>query len=198
LKKTGHRKMKTGLYYFAFVITLPGILAAQSSFARNNFDFGAAGVIPVSGDRTNGYSAGPGWRGGYELRLIKHLGVEAGFTEGWPVTTSNCGRFGCTYSRESLKLLDYGVRGVAPVAGGRLELSIGLGGGYIWHPFGFSGPFGPNQALFQYSGKAAVALDRSRRIRCTFTVRTWRDLGRPTQQWLSTAAGLSYGFGRVQ
>ena len=121
------------LYCFVVVTTLVGISAAQSGPARYNLDFGPTGVFPLSGFRTFGDSAGPGWRGGSELRLIKHLGGEAGFTEGWPVDTDTCDRFGCTYSRHSLKLLDYGIRGVAPVAGGRLELSVGLGGGSIWH-----------------------------------------------------------------
>jgi hypothetical protein len=184
--------MRRGLYCFAFVITLEGILAAQSGPARYNLDFGPTGVFPLSGFRNYGYSAGPGWRGGSELRLIKHLGAEAGFTEGWPVGIDSCASFGCTYSRQSLKLLDYGLRGVAPVAGGRLELSVGLGGGYILYPRGF---YRPNQTLFQYSGKIALALDRLGRTRLTFAVRTWRDLGRPTTQWLSTAAGISYAFG---
>jgi hypothetical protein len=176
-----------------------GLLArpsySQGAVGRHNFEFAAAGVFPVSGYRTTDYSAGPGWRAGYELRLVKYLGAEAGFTEGWPIGTDTCGRFGCTYSHQNLKLLDYGLRGVAPVVARRLELSIGLGGGYVWHQYGFSGPFGPNQALFQYSGKAAFALHRQGRLRVAFTVRAWRDLGRPTQQWLSTTVGVIVGLG---
>ena len=159
------------LYCFVVVTTLVGISAAQSGPARYNLDFGPTGVFPLSGFRTFGDSAGRGWRGGSELRLIKHLGAEAGFTEGWPVGTDTCGRFGCTYSRHSLKLLDYGIRGVAPVAGGRLELAVGLGGGYIWHS-SIDFPDRPIQALFQYSGKIAFALDRLGRTRFTFAVRT--------------------------
>jgi hypothetical protein len=174
---------------------LAGPSYAQSPVGRHNFEFGVAGVFPVSGYRTSAYSAGPGWRAGYELRLVKHLGAEAGFTAGWPVGTDTCSRFGCTYSRHNLNLLDYGLRGVAPLAAGRVELSIGLGGGYVWHQYGFSGPFGPNQGLFQYSGKAALALDRKGRVRVSFTVREWRDLGRPTQQWLSTTVGVIVGLG---
>jgi len=190
--------MKRVLYCFV-VTTLVGISAAQSGPTRYRLDFGPTGVFPLSGFRTFSDSAGPGWRGGSELRLIKHLGAEAGFTEGWPSGLDTCNRVGtgCTYSRHSLKLLDYGIRGMAPVAGARLELSVGLGGGYIWHP---SIDFldRPNQALFQYSGKIAFALDRLGRTRFTFAVRTWRDLGRPTGQWLSTTAGISYAFGHVQ
>lgn len=152
----------------------------------------------MGGYLANRYSSGPGWRGGYELRPLKHLGAEAGFTEAWPVGTDVCSRLGCAYSRQTLKLLDYGLRGVVPLAGGRVELSIGLGGGYVWHKYGYSGMFGTNQALFQYSGKTSFALDQGRHFRANFTVRIWRDLGRPTQQWLSTIGGIEVAFGRLR
>jgi hypothetical protein len=129
------------------------------------------------------------------LRIIKYLGAEAGFTDAWPVGPDSCVRFGCSYSRQTLKLLDYGLRGVAPLAGGRVELSIGLGGGYVWHKYGYYGSFGSNQALFQYSGKAAFALDHRHRFRAITAVRTWRDLGRPTLQWLSVTGGIEVGLG---
>jgi hypothetical protein len=44
--------MKRVLYCFVVVATLVGISAAQSGPARYNFDFGAAGVFPLSGYRT--------------------------------------------------------------------------------------------------------------------------------------------------
>jgi hypothetical protein len=183
------------LAFLACLGLLAGASYAQSAFARHNLEFGAAGVFPLSGYRATSYNAGPGWHAGYELRLFEYLGAEAGFTEAWPVTTETCNRFGCTNSRQPLKLLDYGLRGVAPLGAGRVELSIGLGGGYIWHPFGYSGPFGPNQPLFQCSGKAGFAVDRQRRLRLSLTVRAWRDLGRPTQQWLSTSGGMTLSLG---
>jgi hypothetical protein len=173
------------------------IVAAQDIPARHNFEFGAAGLFPLSGDRTVGYSPGPGYHGVYEFRLVQHLAADTGIAQTWPVATYNCGRFGCEYSRQRLGLLDYGARGVLPLAGGRVELSVGLGGAYVWHPQAESGPFGPNGALFQYSGKAAFALDERRRFRLTATIRTYRDLGRPTQQWLTTTVGLGYGLGRI-
>jgi len=156
----------------AIVWIFLGVPASAQTAFRHNFKFGAAGVIPVSGYRTTEYSAGPGWRGGYEFRILKHLGAEAGFTEGLLIGEDTCNRFGCTYSRQSLKFLDYGLRGVVPLAGGKLELSIGLGGGYVWHQYGFGGPFGPNFAMFQYSGKAALRLDRRGRFRLSVGVRT--------------------------
>src|ERR1017187_5497469 len=69
---------------------------------------------------------------GYELRLVKPIGAEVGITEaGLPGTS--CDRFGCTHPRETLKFLDYGLRGHIALSGGRIDLSAGLGGGYVWH-----------------------------------------------------------------
>lgn len=107
---------------------------------------------------------------------------------------NSCGRLGCTHPRDGLKLLDYGVRGVLPLAADRVELSIGIGGGHIWYSRE-SGDSYFNDALLQYSGKATVALDSSKRFRIGLTIRAWRDVGRPSQQWLSTGAIVSYGFG---
>jgi hypothetical protein len=147
----------------------------------------------LDGYGTNGFSRGAGWRGGYELRLLKHLGAEAGFTEAWPIAIDTCltATFTCFSSRQYLKLLDYGLRGVAPLAGGRVELSIGVGGGYVWNQWKTYN----NGVLFQYSGKAVFALDRNGRVRVGFTLRLWRDLGRPTQQWFSTTGGVIVGLG---
>ena len=136
--------------------------------------------------------AGAGLRVGYELRLLRHLGAETGFTEVWPIAADTClGRSTCITSRQFLKLLDYGLRGVAPLAGGRVELSIGMGGAYVWNQWKTFN----NGALVQYSGKAAFARDHKARVRVDFTLRLWRDLGRPTQQWLSTTGGVTVRLG---
>lgn len=175
-----------------------GALSAQVPVTRANVEIDAAGVYPVGGLKAEEYTNGPGLRVGGELRLHRNLVAEAGWTGAWSATDYDCSRFGCSYSRLENKFLDYGVRGVLPLAAGRVELSLGVGGGYIW----FSPTSGDNLyyngSLFQYSGKAAVALNRNGRWRINFTVRAWRDPGRPIQQWLSTAAGISYGFGTIQ
>jgi len=170
---------------------MAGGLWAQSGIALHNLEIGGAGLFPVSGYKTDAYSAGAGWRPGYELRFLRPLGAEVGFTEAW-LPGSSCGHFGCTHPRETLKLLDYGLRGHIPLDAGRFDLSAGVGGGYIWYQYGNSFT---NGSLLQYSGRAAVAIDRRRRWRVAFTLRTWRDLGRPTQQWLSTTASVIFGMG---
>jgi hypothetical protein len=159
--------------------------------ARHNLEIGGGGLFPLNGYIADNYSPGPAWRAGYELKLLKPLGVETGFTQAWP-EGSVCNRFGCEHPRETLKLLDYGLRGHLPLIDSRLDLSAGVGGGQIWYQrdSGFN-----NGALFQYSGKAAVALDPAARFKLAVTVRAWRDLGRPTQQWLSTTGSLILGFG---
>lgn len=189
--------MKRLSLFSLFVVIAGGTLPAQIPIPRVNAEIDASGVFPVGGYVTNAYSAGPGLRVGGELRLARYLAADAGWTGAWLVK-GNCDPHGCFYPRYENKLLDYGLRGVLPLAGGRVELSIGVGGGYIWYDKLSDDSFFGNGSLFQYSGKAAVALDRGGHWRVNFTVRTWRDLGRPIQQWLSTAAGISYGFGTVR
>ena len=178
--------------YFIFFVFIR-VLAAQDGEARHNLEIGGGGVFPIGGYLASEYSAGPSLYAGYELRLQKHLAAEGGWTGSWLPGTS-CTRFGCAHPRGEVGFLDYGLRGVVPVASGRVELSAGLGGGDIW--------FGPedhyyNGSLLQYSGRATVAVDRHQHFRVGFTIRTWRDLGRPIQQWLSTTVSVVYGFGKL-
>jgi hypothetical protein len=185
--------MNSPVLCLAIVFLMSGALRAQDGATRHNFEIGGGGVFPLSGYIADEYAAGPAGRAGYELRILKPLGAEAGITEGGLPGTS-CDRFGCTHPRETLKFLDYGLRGHIGLPGGRVDLSAGLGGGHVWYEYGYSFT---NVALFQYSVKAAVALDREKHFRLAVTVRTWRDLGRPTQQWVSTMGSLIFGFGRL-
>ncbi len=189
--------MRLPILFFFLAVSF-GALSAQVPIPRASVEIDAAGVFPVAGFKAEEYSTGPGVRAGGELRLHRNLIVEGGWTGAWMATYYNCSRFGCAYSRLENKLLDYGLRGVLLLGSGRAELSLGVGGGYIW----FDSTSGDNNyyngSLLQYSGKATLALDRDGHWRASFTVRAWRDLGRPIQQWLSTAAGISYGFGRLR
>jgi len=175
-----------------------GVLSAQIPIPRASVEIDAAGVLPVDGFKAEEYSAGPGLRVGGEFRLHRNLVAEGGWTAAWMAAYYNCHSFGCSYSRLENKFLDYGLRGVLPLAGGRVELSVGVGGGYIWFDSASGDNNYYNVSLFQFSGKGSVALNRNAQWRVNFTVRTWRDLGRPIQQWLSTAAGISYGFGTIR
>jgi hypothetical protein len=187
--------MNSPVLHWAILALASAPLWAQDGATRHNLEIGGGGIFPLNGYIADEYSAGPAGRAGYEFRLIMPLGAEVGITEGGPAgTVCDRFRFGCIHPRETLKFLDYGVRGHLGLSGGRIDLSVGLGGGHIWYEYE---TFFRNVPLFQYSGKAAVALDRGKRFRIAFTVRTWRDLGRPTQQWLSTTGSFVFGFGRL-
>jgi len=179
------------------VLASVDVLHAQDAIMRQKLEFDGTGLFPVSGYKADEYSVGPGFRVGYELRLHKHVAADAGWTAAWLDGTS-CSRYGCDYPRYQNRLLDFGLRGVLPLQGGRVELSLGIGGGYIWFDPASGDSYFSNTTLLQYSGKMAVAIDRNRHVRLDFSLRMWRDVGRPTQQWLATSAGISYGFGRVQ
>ena len=177
---------------------LAATAAAQVPISRANLEIAAAGVYPIGGFKAEEYSTGPGLRVSGEFRLQRYLAADAGWTAAWLAGSYDCTRFGCSNSRLENKLFDYGLRGVLPLAGDRVELSVGAGGGYIWFNQDSGDAYTYNGSLFQYSGKASVALDRRSRWRFNFSIRTWRDLGRPVQVWLSTSAGISYGLGKVR
>ena len=180
---------------FVWMSLLAGVLAAQDGAARHSLEAGGGGVFPLSGWKASEYSAGPAVHAGYQLRLQKYVAVEAGWTGSWLPGTS-CSRFGCEHPVGRVGFLDYGLRGIVPVAAGRVELSAGLGGGYIWYGPGDAPYY--NGSLLQYSGRATVAIDHHKHFRVGFTIRTWRDLGRPIQQWLSTTVSVVYGLGTVR
>jgi hypothetical protein len=182
---------------FVFICFFAAVLAAQDDASRHSLEVGGGGVFPLSGWKASEYSVGPALHVGYQLRLQKYVAVEAGWTGSWgPTNVGFCSpKYGCEYLGGEVGFLDYGLRGIVPVAAGRVELSVGLGGGYDWYGNGYN-YF--NSALIQYSGRATVAIDRRKHFRVGFTIRTWRDLGRPTQQWLSTTVSLVYGLGKVR
>ena len=79
---------------FASLALFAASAFGQAVAARHNFEFAAAGILPLGGWRAEEYSAGPGWRAGYELRVVRHLGAEVGFTEAWPLGIETCGSYG--------------------------------------------------------------------------------------------------------
>ena len=180
--------------YLVFLVFIP-ILAAQNGETRHNLEVGGGGVFPIGGWLASNYSTGPALHAGYQLRLLKYLAAEGGWTGAW-LPGSSCSRYGCEHPVGRVGFLDYGLRGIVPVAAGRVELSAGLGGGYIWYGPGDAPYY--NGSLLQYSGRATVAVDRRRHLRVGFTARTWRDTGSPIQQWLSTTVSVFYGFGKVR
>jgi hypothetical protein len=183
-------------YLSAFLLAI-GCLHAQAGFDRHTLDLSTSGVFPIGGYKAEEYSSGPGLRAGYEFRISKYVAADGGWTAAW-MPGLECSRFGCTHPTNEMRFLDYGVRGVLPLAAGRVQLSVGLGGGYVWFDKASGDSYYYNGSLFQYSGRATVAVGSGGHWRLGFSLRTWRDLGRPIQQWLATSGGISYGFGRIR
>jgi len=169
-------------------------IAGSAQGVRQEISFGAGALSPLSGFKAEDHTTGFELRVGYQLRLRKHLGAEVGWTGAWPSRTE-FGRDFDQVVRDRLQLVDYGVRGIVPVARDRAELSAGVGGGYIWYDQGSSNSY-LNGSLLQYSGRVTAPVTPRRRFWVGITLRVWRDPGRPTQQWLSTTADLAYRFGR--
>jgi hypothetical protein len=165
-------------------------LTAQDTVPRHEFQTEAGAIVPLGGYKANTYSAGPALRPSYEFRFARPVGAEIGFTQAW-MPALECDRFSCPTPIEGVRFLDFGLRGHFAPKGTRADLSIGLGGGYVWHDV-YNYNF--NEPLLQFSGKAMFALDRARRLRLSLSVRHWRDLGRPTQTWLSVAGGIVLGL----
>jgi hypothetical protein len=102
----------------SFVALSAGALPAQIPIPRANVEIDAARVFPVDCFKTEKYSTGPGLRvGGGEFRLHRNLVAEGGWTGAGMATYYNCSSFGCSSSRLENKFLDYGLRGVLPLAG---------------------------------------------------------------------------------
>jgi len=155
----------------------------------------ATGILsPLSGYKADDHHTGPAFRIGYEIRLKRYISGEVGWTGAWP-TRTEFGRDFDIIVRDSFKLVDFGLRGVMPIAGNRAEVSAGVGGGYIWQRRGPSESF-LNDSLLQFSGRVTAPVGARHRFRTGITVRVWRDLGRSTQQWLSATGDLTYRFGR--
>lgn len=177
----------------ALLIAFPCMLPAQS---RYKVQLGATGVFPVTGFLADEYSPGPGLRAGGEVRLHRFVAVDAGWTGAWMPGTE-CSRFGCEHPRYENRLIDYGLRGVIPMSHRGAELSLGVGGGYIWFDRSSFAQY-YNSALLQLSVELSVPIGASERFRLESSTRYWRDLGRPIQQWVAIGLGVSYNFGRLR
>ncbi|HXJ37998.1 MAG TPA: hypothetical protein VNH18_01900 [Bryobacteraceae bacterium] len=153
---------------------------------------GAGGAFPASGYRTGPFHDGASLNAEYELGLHRYVAATLGL-DNFVLNLDNVSRLSVTQTRERVTLLPFGLRAIAPLAGGRAELFAGTGAAYLWSSAydlqNLGGGF-----LWQLNGGARVALDRAKHWRIGTTARFYRDLGRPTQQWVSLSGDVSYRF----
>lgn len=179
-----------------FALTTFSALAADPQLGSSTFIAGVGGAFPVAGSGTSAFHNGPSFAGEYELGLHKYVAATFG-VENYLLPFDNYSRWGSTSTRERVTLMPFGLRGVVPVAGGRAELFAGVGGAQLWSSeYNLGQPYYGSNFLFHLNGGARIALDRAQHFRLGPTVRYYRDVGRPTQQWLSLSADFSYRFGR--
>lgn len=176
-----------------FICCLPLAAFAQTG-QFGTLSIGAGGGFPSGGYRTNGFSNSAAFTGAYELRFWKYIAPHVDLVNLLP-TYANYSKFGVSYSRERVTLLSFGVRGIVPLAGGRIELFAGPGVVHVWSSqseltTGFQAP----RWLLGIDGGARIAIDRKHRFWIGPTVRYSRDGGRPTEEWVSLTGDLGVRF----
>ena len=181
---------------YTAILAISGLFSASAAnlqFGSSTFTAGVGGVFPQSGAYTVApFHDGPTFSGEYEFGLHKFLAADIG-VENFLPNYDTGSRLGGAVSRERVTLLSFGLRGVLPL-GGRAELFAGTGGAKRGSSNDFN-PYG-NSLLWQLNGGVRLALDRAKHWRVGPTVRLYRDLGRPTEEWLSVTGEVGYRFGR--
>jgi hypothetical protein len=169
-------------------------LAADLHFAASTLVAGFGGAFPASGYRTFAFHNGPSLSAEYEFGVHRFAAATIG-VENFLLPFDNTSKFGTSITRERVTLMPFGLRGIVPVANGRVELFAGTGGAVLWSSeYNLAHPFQGDKLLWHLNGGARIAIDRAKHFRIGPTVRHYRDLGRPTQQWVSATADFSYRF----
>lgn len=157
-------------------------------------------------------STGPGFKVNYEFRLAKYFAVEAGTEMLFPKTvlfqptyvilagTNLISYFNGapsvsglipSFERRPVATVPFGIKGILPVAHGRLELFAGVGGAYGWNHIRYL-----NSWYGQTSLGGRFALDRGRRFWVGTSGRYANNFSNTSRQsWLSWTADFSVRFG---
>ena len=197
---------------FLFLFTGCLTACAQDFVHSSTFTLGVGG-LPYS---DNPYyptlqTGGPTFAGSYEYRIWKYLAAEAGTDillpsgqsyvqsasiaagqNEFPLTSciTNCTTL--VSERSSVALLTYGLKGIFPLAGNRLELFAGIGGAYGWNSE-FSGSL--NSAFAQASLGGRLAIDRGHRFWLGTTLRGFTSFGPGRQAWVPLTFDFGIRFG---
>ena len=203
--------MRFRTFMILLSVTIPSALAQDSS---------QSSTVTLSVGGTGGGYGGPTFNGRYEYRFFKYLAGEAGVDtmlpsffsyQVVPIFSIQSGAFptpiysstqtGYTYfpfqNRDRVTMLPFGVKGILPLANGRVELFLGVGGAYVWNSHSFSGSAWREQT----SIGGRVALDRRRRFWVGTTWRFFGDLGNLSNRyvtdynWYTGTADIGFRFG---
>jgi hypothetical protein len=181
--------------FLRLILVLPCvcIIVSAQDAGRSTVSIGAGGGFPAEFLRTDELSHGPAFSATYEFRLFRYLAPEIGLLDFLPNLTSSSPH-GTSVVRERVTLLSFGVRGILPLARGKVELFAGPSAVHIWSDdYDLTG-YGAPSWLIQIDGGFRVAIDRKRHFwvgpRCAFA----RDGGRPTEEWVSLTGDFGFRF----
>ncbi len=200
-----HRILRLTL--FGFMSLIAGI--AQDAVHTSTITLSAGGETPTAGEFGEG--TGPVFNGNYEYRVWKYMAVEVGadtmlpaktddlFADILPGTNLISGTNLQTNSpyvlaergRTWVTLLPFGLKGILPLADGRLELFAGLGGAYALH----SHDSCCNAMLMRGSLGGRFALDKKRHYWLGTSGQFSSNVGGYRQEWLSWTADFGLRFG---
>ncbi len=191
------------------ILSVSAICHAQEATHTSTFTFGVGGGWPVK--NSSGTKGGPVFNANYEFRLSKHWAIESGvdttlgagyFYNGGIVSIIDPNTFLVSssgylnsYTRGTARsvTVPFGFRRIQPVAQGKGELFVGLGGAYHWS----SEEFSYRAWDAQGSLGARFALDKHRHFWMGTTGRFSRDFtGYNREGWATWTADLSYRFGK--
>jgi hypothetical protein len=136
----------------------------------------------------------------YGYRALKFVEFEAGAVVALQPGPQSCNAHTCYDPNDRYIWVPFGVRFIAPLVAGRLELSAGGGG--LYEKYSVSNPdspFGPREGFAgwggYFSGGAAVALDRRHRFWAGVTPRVI--LANPPfarDRWFTVTGDLGFRF----
>ncbi|HEY3440295.1 MAG TPA: hypothetical protein VGK29_06070 [Paludibaculum sp.] len=138
--------------------------AAAQSIPPNRLTF-SGGWSRESGGSYFDHRTATGLGLSYAYRFHPHVEAEAGLIVALSPSANNCGQRGGVDCDDRLYWAPFGVRFVAPIRTGRLELSAGGGGLYERYTVG--NPIAPGYEAPRHGwggyfvGSTAIALDRS-------------------------------------
>jgi hypothetical protein len=163
---------------------------------RNTVTAGVGGGFPTGGEQaylTSNLPSGAAFSASYEFRILKYLAPEVGVVNSIPLIPSYDPHHPGS-SRERVTLVSFGLRGIAPLNHGRIELFAGLSAAHVSSSYYELSDYGIGSWLGQINGGGRIAIDKRRHFWIGPTARFSRDGGRPVQEWVSLTGDFGFRF----
>jgi len=196
------------LFLFVPLVTAYG----QDANGTSTVTFGLGAGRPI---QHTGISGGPQLNGNYEYRLSKHWALEFGVNTtlvtapttvvtatlpaGTTLGTYSTLNYAFNYSTKQTfaASMPFGLKGMWPLAQGRLELFAGGGGTHLWNPNPYGTVYGSGAGGFGLQGTlgARMAIDKQRRFWLGSTGRFTAVNRAYPSQWITWTADLGFRFG---